>query len=157
MKRGAIWGLQTNTLERRFFYIPSFKIYGSVAGFYDFGPPGCAIKQNIQQFWRQHFVLEESMLEVRSASVGKGEGRSGRGWEGHAARKTTRRRLTVGGLETGRGEAAGVGGTRDGGGGRLSRRVVFHLQEEGLLDFWGSEEAQVGSWICFTARVLHRD
>jgi hypothetical protein len=56
--------LQTNTLERRFFYIPSFKIYGSVAGFYDFGPPGCAIKQNIQQFWRQHFVLEESMLEV---------------------------------------------------------------------------------------------
>ncbi len=56
--------MQTNTLERRFFYIPSFKIYGSVAGFYDFGPPGCAIKQNVQQFWRQHFVLEENMLEV---------------------------------------------------------------------------------------------
>jgi hypothetical protein len=62
--------VQTNTLERRFFYIPSFKIYGSVAGFYDFGPPGCAIKQNVQQFWRQHFVLEENMLEVgRSALV----------------------------------------------------------------------------------------
>eukprot|EP00884_Botryococcus_braunii_P021138 jgi/Botrbrau1/7708/Bobra.0159s0143.1 len=59
----------TNTLERRFFYIPSFKIYGSVAGFYDFGPPGCAIKQNIQQFWRQHFVLEESMLEVECPAV----------------------------------------------------------------------------------------
>jgi hypothetical protein len=40
---------QTNTLERRLFYIPSFKIYGSVAGFYDYGPPGCAIKQNLTQ------------------------------------------------------------------------------------------------------------
>jgi len=41
--------LQNNTLERRLFYIPSFKIYGSVAGFYDYGPPGCAIKQNLTQ------------------------------------------------------------------------------------------------------------
>jgi hypothetical protein len=34
------------------FYIPSFKIYGSVAGFYDYGPPGCAIKQNVTQVRR---------------------------------------------------------------------------------------------------------
>lgn len=40
---------QTNLLERRLFYVPSFKIYGSVAGFYDYGPPGCAIKNNITQ------------------------------------------------------------------------------------------------------------
>ncbi|PWA60601.1 hypothetical protein CTI12_AA377700 [Artemisia annua] len=53
-----------NTLERRLFYIPSFKIYGGVAGFYDYGPPGCAIKSNVLAFWRQHFVLEEDMLEV---------------------------------------------------------------------------------------------
>ena len=53
-----------NALERRLFYIPSFKIYGSVAGFYDFGPPGCAIKQNFTALWRQHFVLAESMMEV---------------------------------------------------------------------------------------------
>lgn len=53
-----------NALERRLFYIPSFKIYGSVAGFYDYGPPGCAIKGNFTQIWRQHFVLEEGMLEV---------------------------------------------------------------------------------------------
>ena len=55
---------QVNALERRLFYIPSFKIYGSVAGFYDYGPPGCAIKGNFTQIWRQHFVLEEGMLEV---------------------------------------------------------------------------------------------
>lgn len=58
-----------NVLERRLFFIPSFKIYGSVAGFYDYGPPGCAIKQNITQAWRQHFVLEESMLEVECPAV----------------------------------------------------------------------------------------
>ncbi|KAL6190680.1 hypothetical protein ACLB2K_037074 [Fragaria x ananassa] len=53
-----------NTLERRLFYIPSFKIYGGVAGLYDYGPPGCAVKSNVLGFWRQHFVLEENMLEV---------------------------------------------------------------------------------------------
>ncbi|KAG7670107.1 putative Glycine--tRNA ligase, mitochondrial 1 [Nannochloris sp. 'desiccata'] len=58
-----------NLLERRLFFIPSFKIYGAVAGFYDYGPPGCAIKQNITQIWRQHFILEESMLEVECPVV----------------------------------------------------------------------------------------
>ncbi|KAL0380302.1 UNVERIFIED_CONTAM: Glycine--tRNA ligase, mitochondrial 1 [Sesamum angustifolium] len=53
-----------NTLERRLFYIPSFKIYGGIAGLYDYGPPGCAVKANVLAFWRQHFVLEENMLEV---------------------------------------------------------------------------------------------
>ncbi|CAM8885652.1 unnamed protein product [Rhodiola kirilowii] len=53
-----------NTLERKLFYIPSFKIYGGVAGLYDYGPPGCAVKSNVLAFWRQHFVLEENMLEV---------------------------------------------------------------------------------------------
>ncbi|KAJ6712919.1 GLYCINE--TRNA LIGASE 1 MITOCHONDRIAL [Salix purpurea] len=53
-----------NTLVGRLFFIPSFKIYGGVAGLYDYGPPGCAIKSNVLAFWRQHFVLEENMLEV---------------------------------------------------------------------------------------------
>lgn len=49
-----------NTLERRLFYIPSFKIYRGVAGLYDFGPPGCAVKSNVLAFWRQvsrYFLL----------------------------------------------------------------------------------------------------
>ncbi|XP_020583205.1 glycine--tRNA ligase, mitochondrial 1-like [Phalaenopsis equestris] len=53
-----------NTLERRLFYVASFKIYRGVAGLYDYGPPGCAVKSNVLAFWRQHFVLEENMLEV---------------------------------------------------------------------------------------------
>ncbi|KAL1809830.1 hypothetical protein ACET3Z_026820 [Daucus carota] len=58
-----------NTLERRLFYIPSFKIYRGVAGLFDYGPPGCAVKANVLAFWRQHFVLEENMLEVDCPSV----------------------------------------------------------------------------------------
>ena len=34
-----------NALESRLFYIPSFKIYGGVAGLYDYGPPGCAVSR----------------------------------------------------------------------------------------------------------------
>ena len=56
-------------LEQRLFYIPSFKIYGGVAGLYDYGPPGCAVKSNVQGYWRQHFVLNEGMLEVECPSV----------------------------------------------------------------------------------------
>eukprot|EP01098_Paradermamoeba_levis_P005545 TRINITY_DN2336_c0_g1_i1.p1 TRINITY_DN2336_c0_g1~~TRINITY_DN2336_c0_g1_i1.p1 ORF type:complete len:669 (+),score=264.17 TRINITY_DN2336_c0_g1_i1:122-2008(+) len=51
-------------LKERFFFTPSFEIYGGVAGLYDYGPPACAIKANFLHLWRQHFVLEESMLEI---------------------------------------------------------------------------------------------
>ena len=51
-------------LKKRFFYAPAFSIYGGVAGLYDYGPPGCALQANILNLWRQHFVLEEQMLEV---------------------------------------------------------------------------------------------
>lgn len=45
--------LVKNTLERRLFYIPSFKIYGGVAGLYDYGPWGCAVETNVLNLWRQ--------------------------------------------------------------------------------------------------------
>eukprot|EP00741_Cyanophora_paradoxa_P001306 tig00000478_g1262.t1 len=56
-------------LKRRFFIAPAFEIYGGVGGLYDFGPPGCAFKANMLQLWRQHFVLEENMLEVDTTTV----------------------------------------------------------------------------------------
>ena len=31
-------------LKRKFFVVPSFEIYGGVAGFFDFGPLGSALK-----------------------------------------------------------------------------------------------------------------
>ncbi|KAJ1974636.1 Glycine--tRNA ligase 1, mitochondrial [Dimargaris xerosporica] len=51
-------------LTKRFFYAPSFGIYGGVAGLYDYGPTGCALQANITSLWRSHFVLEEDMLEL---------------------------------------------------------------------------------------------
>ena len=51
-------------MKRRFFYGPSFSLYGGVAGLYDYGPAGCAMKANMVNYWRNHFVVEENMLEV---------------------------------------------------------------------------------------------
>ena len=54
---------------RRFFYTPSFSIYGGVAGLYDLGPPGCALKANMDTLWRQHFIINENMLEVNCTNL----------------------------------------------------------------------------------------
>jgi len=51
-------------LKRRYFYSLGFDIYGGTAGLYDYGPAGCAIKTNVEAVWREHFILEEDMLEV---------------------------------------------------------------------------------------------
>ncbi|KAM7390428.1 hypothetical protein PAMA_008540 [Pampus argenteus] len=53
-----------DTLKRRFFYDQAFAIYGGVSGLYDFGPVGCALKNNILQTWRNHFIHEEQILEI---------------------------------------------------------------------------------------------
>ncbi|KAJ1921744.1 Glycine--tRNA ligase 1, mitochondrial [Mycoemilia scoparia] len=60
-------------LTKRFFYAPSFEIYGGVAGLYDFGPTGNALLQNLIQYWRQHFVIEENMLEVDCSIMTPGD------------------------------------------------------------------------------------
>lgn len=51
-------------LRRRFFYAPSFDLYGGVSGLYDYGPAGCSLQANIIDLWKRHFILEEDMLEV---------------------------------------------------------------------------------------------
>ena len=51
-------------LKQRFFYDQAFSIYQGVAGLYDYGPMGCAMKANLLNAWRNFFVLEEQMLEV---------------------------------------------------------------------------------------------
>jgi len=42
---------------------PSFQLYGGSGGLYDYGPIGCALKANVQSLWRNHFVIEEEMVE----------------------------------------------------------------------------------------------
>lgn len=58
-------------LKRRFFFTESFEIYRTSAtsladnrGLYDYGPPGCALQTNIVNEWRNHFVIEENMMEL---------------------------------------------------------------------------------------------
>lgn len=51
-------------MKKRFFFSPSFQIYGGISGLYDYGPPGSALQSNLVDIWRKHFVIEESMLEV---------------------------------------------------------------------------------------------
>jgi len=47
----------------------SIQIYGGISGLYDFGPMGCAVKNNVIQAWRSHFILNEGMLEVECSSL----------------------------------------------------------------------------------------
>lgn len=35
-----------------------------VKGLYDYGPPGAAVKGNLQQLWKKHFITYDNMLEV---------------------------------------------------------------------------------------------
>ena len=56
-------------VKRRNVYFQGAEIYGGCAGLYDLGPIGCAIKNNIEQVWRDHFVLEEDMFEINTTCV----------------------------------------------------------------------------------------
>lgn len=56
-------------LKRRFYIMQSFGIYGGKAGFFDFGPPGCAIKANVEKLWREHFVIEDDILEINCTNI----------------------------------------------------------------------------------------
>ena len=66
---GANEVLLQDLTKRRFFYRPAFDIYGGTAGLYTYGPPGCALKNNIQSLWRKHFIIEESMMEIEDPAV----------------------------------------------------------------------------------------
>ncbi|XP_053992820.1 glycine--tRNA ligase-like [Hylaeus volcanicus] len=53
-----------NLCKRRSIFFPSFEIYGSVAGLYDYGPSGCAIKRELEAHWHRFFVIEDDLLEI---------------------------------------------------------------------------------------------
>jgi len=51
-------------VKRKMFVVSAFEIHGGVGGLFDLGPASCALKANILDVWRQHFILEENMLEM---------------------------------------------------------------------------------------------
>jgi glycyl-tRNA synthetase len=50
--------------KRRGFLWPAYDIYGAVAGLYDYGPLGAALKRNIEDYWRKLYVLDEGFQEI---------------------------------------------------------------------------------------------
>ncbi len=48
----------SSMLKRRGFIWPSFEIYGGLAGFYDYGPLGFLLRENIKETWRRFFRAE---------------------------------------------------------------------------------------------------
>jgi len=57
--------------KRRGFFWPSFEIYGGMAGFYDLGPYGALLKQNIVDEWRRHFITRypELIVEIETPVI----------------------------------------------------------------------------------------
>ncbi|MEM4553972.1 MAG: glycine--tRNA ligase [Ignisphaera sp.] len=53
-----------NLALRRGFIWPSFEIYGGQAGFYDLGPLGVLLKNNIVNLWREVFVKQHQDIVV---------------------------------------------------------------------------------------------
>ncbi|MGB9719026.1 MAG: glycine--tRNA ligase [Candidatus Anstonellales archaeon] len=53
----------------RSFFFPSNEIYGAQSGFYDYGPTGKLIKNNLENLWREMFVREEGFFEVETVAV----------------------------------------------------------------------------------------
>ena len=56
---------------RRGFFWPSYEIYGGVAGFYDLGPLGIRLKNNIVELWRRYFVQrhQEFVVEIETPVI----------------------------------------------------------------------------------------
>ena len=55
--------------KRRGFIYPSFEIYGGVAGFYDYGPLGSQLKQNIENLWRNYYLLKDNCVEISTPTI----------------------------------------------------------------------------------------
>ena len=55
--------------KRRGFIYPSFELYGGIAGFYDYGPLGSQLKQNIEDLWRRFYLLKDKCIEISTPTV----------------------------------------------------------------------------------------
>ncbi len=58
--------------KRRGFFWPSYEIYGGVAGFYDLGPYGVMLKNNIVTKWKRRFIYEHQdlIVEIETPVIG---------------------------------------------------------------------------------------
>ncbi|ADC70496.1 glycyl-tRNA synthetase [Methanocaldococcus sp. FS406-22] len=55
--------------KRRGYLWSSFEIYGGIAGFVDYGPLGCLLKNNIISKFREQYIVKEGFYEIESPTV----------------------------------------------------------------------------------------
>ena len=53
-----------NIAKKRGFLWSSFEIYSGAAGFYDYGPLGAILKNNIIEKWRNYYIIQEGFYEI---------------------------------------------------------------------------------------------
>ncbi len=68
MDKASITDLE-NLASRRGVIIPAFKIYGELAGFYDYGPIGTAIRNRLERYWRSSFIERLGNIEISTTIV----------------------------------------------------------------------------------------
>ncbi|WP_324665063.1 glycine--tRNA ligase [Haloarcula sediminis] len=59
----------TELAKRRGFYFPAAGAYGGAAGFWTYGPQGAALKDNIEDAWRDRFVVRAGHQEISAPDV----------------------------------------------------------------------------------------
>ncbi|MBX0295945.1 glycine--tRNA ligase [Haloarcula nitratireducens] len=59
----------TELAKRRGFYFPSAGAYGGASGFWTYGPQGAALKSNVEDAWRDRFVVREGHQEISAPDV----------------------------------------------------------------------------------------
>lgn len=59
----------TELAKRRGFFLQTAGPYGGVAGFYTHGPQGAALKENIEDAWRDRYVTREGHMEIDAPTV----------------------------------------------------------------------------------------
>ncbi|MBX8631697.1 MAG: glycine--tRNA ligase [Thermoplasmata archaeon] len=60
--------LLLSMMRRRGFIWPSFEIYGGTAGFYDYGPLGLLLRENIRNAWRRIY-RKEGLFEIDTPCI----------------------------------------------------------------------------------------
>lgn len=59
----------TSMMRRRGIVLPSFEIYGGVAGLVDYGPVGATIKRKVIESWIDHWTSWGDIVEVDSPTI----------------------------------------------------------------------------------------
>ncbi len=54
---------------RRGILFPTAEVYGGLAGFYDFGPVGTRLRNNLIRLWRQHFIESQDFVYEMSGTT----------------------------------------------------------------------------------------